>query len=119
MTTSEEWSPVGIEARLKTIANDNAHLIGLAHDTHRDYLTEAHAYDLAYARAYMRCTGPAHERRYYAEIQTEEERTIMDAADVAHRHVERQLRGKRDELDAIRSVGVSVRQAYATGGGDS
>ena len=112
----DDWTPIAIEARLKEIANENARLIGMAQGLHLTYLTAVHDHDLAYARAYMSWTGPAHEKKYHAEIKTDAERTAMDAADVAYRHVERMLRGKRDELDAIRSVGVSVRQAYATGG---
>lgn len=116
--TAEEWTPVTIEARLRAIANENAHLIGQAQDYHRAYLIATREYDIAFARAYLNYDGPAHAKRYAADLHTEDEREARDVAEVAYRHVERMLRGKRDELDALRSVGVSVRQAYAQGGGD-
>ena len=115
---TEEWTPVTIEARLRAIANENARLISAAQDLHRAYLDAQRTYDLAYARSYVSANGPAHEKRYLADIGTEAQREAKDVADAAYRHVERMLRGKRDELDALRSVGVSVRQAYSQGGSD-
>jgi len=108
-----------VERRLQEIANEIAHLIGEAIDRHRAFLLADHTYDVALAHAYLDAEGAVKIRECIAELATETERAARDEADVLYRHVERRLRGKRDELDALRSVGVSVRQAYATGGGES
>ena len=118
MSTTESWTPVTIEARLRENVNENARLIGEAIDRHRAFLQADAAYDRAYARAYMEWVGSVKERECHAEVATEEARGARDEADVLYRHVERRLRAKHDELEALRSVGVSVRQAYSTGGGD-
>jgi hypothetical protein len=69
-------------------------------------------YDLAYAVAYMDSDGPAHERRYAAEITTADERAAADVAELAYRHAERTAKAVEAELRAWQSVGASVRVMY-------
>lgn len=76
-----------------------------------------HDYDLAFAHAYLEHDElPAHTRKYQAEIDTAEQRKTRDAADAAHRLMLSNMRAIQSELDALRSIGVSIRQAYAVAG---
>jgi hypothetical protein len=71
-----------------------------------------HTYDVAYALAYKADDGPAHERRYTAEIATQAERSAADDAELTYRHAERTAKAVEAELRAWQSVGASVRAMY-------
>ena len=71
-----------------------------------------HALDLAFAKAYMAHEGPAHERKYAAEIATVEEREAKDVAEVAFKYAERNARALENELRATQSIGASIRSMY-------
>ena len=109
-------TPVSVEAKIREcvtrITNGVAHVNG----TYREKLRTAAAYDRAFARAYLDATGPAHERRYAAELATVVERDARDVADAGHRYAEGLARALRDELDALRSLGASIREAYRMAG---
>jgi hypothetical protein len=111
-----EWNPVSVEKAIVGVVDEIVAGIRKASDAYSQALATNHDYDLAFARAYMRYEGPAHAKKYAAEIATEEERTSRDAADVAYRYIERTNKALEKKLDALRSIGVSVRQAYAEAG---
>lgn len=71
-----------------------------------------HTYDVAYAHAYLDAEGPAHERRYSAELSTQDVRKSVDVAELAYRHAERTAKAVEAELRAWQSVGASVRLMY-------
>lgn len=80
-----------------------------------------HAFDLAEAKAYLRHgegdkPPPAHERKYLAVIDTVEERNARDTAEAVYKLMDRNMKALMAELDALRSIGTSVRQAYAVAG---
>ena len=111
-----EWNPVSVEKAIVGVVDEIAVGISKASDAYERYLSANHVYDVAFARAYMRYEGAAHAKRYAAELATEDERTARDAADVAYRYVERNNKALEKKLDALRSIGVSVRQAYQEAG---
>lgn len=111
-----EWNPASVEAAILNVVNEMAFGIQKASDGYERYLKSDHAFDLAFARAYMAYEGAAHAKKYAAELATEVERTDRDAADVAYRFVERNNKALEKKLDALRSIGVSVRQAYQDAG---
>jgi hypothetical protein len=111
-----EWNPVSVEKAIVGVVDEIVAGIRKASDAHSRFLGANQEYDLAFARAYMKYDGPAHAKRYAAEIATEHERTSRDAADVAYRYIERTNKALEKKLDALRSIGVSVRQAYAEAG---
>lgn len=113
---SEVMNPVSIETSIRKCANRIAAGVKVCSDAYKAFLAADHRYDLAYARAYMAAEGPAHERKYAAEVKTEKERADRDTADVAYRYADRQARAIESELRALQSVGASVRQAYAVAG---
>lgn len=116
---SEALNPVQVEATIRETAQRIANGVKVVSERHREFLRADHAHDLAYARAYLQADGPAHEKRYVAELDTQEERAARDEADAAYQYATRQWRALSAELDAYRSIGASVRAAYSTGGGAS
>lgn len=111
-----DLNPVSVEKTILEIVNDISQAILQGRDALAASLAANRAYDLAYARAYMRFDGAAHAKKYAAEIATEQERIDRDAADVAFRFVDKSARALEKKLDAYRSLGAFVRQAYAEAG---
>lgn len=109
-------NPVDIERHIRGISDRIARGVPIVSKSYGDYLRLDQAYDLAFARAYMAHDGPAHEKKYQAELDTVEQRTARDAADVAHRYAKDQAEALREELRAYQSVGASVRAMYAIAG---
>lgn len=116
MTYQPPLNPVQVESRIREIADGISDLVRECSDRYRDFLTADHAYDLAFARAYMAYQGPAHAKKYAAEIKTEQEREYRDTADVAYRYADRRARALQEELRAYQSVGASVRAMYSVAG---
>lgn len=111
-----EWNPVTVEQRISEIVNEIAQGVITATEAYDRFLKADHAYDLSFARAYMAYDGPAHAKKYAAELVTDQERANRDAAEVAYRLADKSNKALEQKLDAIRSIGVSVRQAYAVAG---
>jgi len=112
-----DWNPVMVEQAIYKCAKRIAKGVLKASEAYRNFLEADHQFDLAFAKAYLRCQDrPAHERKYLAELDTEQARVRRDAADAAYRLMDRNLKAIQGELDALRSIGTSVRQAYATAG---
>lgn len=111
-----EWNPVSVEKAIVQVVDEIVSGISKSSETYARFLEADRAYDLALAKAYMRHDGPAHSKKYAAEIATEQERLDRDVADVSYRLVERTNRALEKKLDALRSIGVGVRQAYQEAG---
>jgi len=112
----ETYNPVQIETAIRECANRIGNGVSVCDARYRDFLRADGEYDRAFALAYLGGTGPAHERKYAAEINTEAERTARDIADAAYRYADRQAKALEAELRAWQSVGASVRQAYGVAG---
>jgi hypothetical protein len=110
-------NPVQVEQAIRTLANSISRGVTVVSNAEASARKARHAYDLAFARAYMAHPGPAHEKKYAAEIVTEQERADVDVQEVAFRHAERTARALSEELRAWQSVGASVRAMYSTPGG--
>lgn len=113
---SEPLNPVQIEQVIRDASNRISSGVKVVSERYRDFLSADHVFDLAYAKAYRGADGPAHEKRYAAEEAVAVEREARDDADAAYRYSERQWKALSAELDAYRSIGASVRQAYSVGG---
>jgi len=109
-------NPVDVEAAIRATAQRIANGVKVCSETYAAFLTAEREYDQAFARAYMRHDGPAHEKRYAAELATAVEREAKDTADAAYRYADRQAKALDTELRAWQSVGASVRAMYATAG---
>lgn len=112
-----DLNPVQVEQAIRECANRIANGVTVCAERYREFLRTEHAYDVAFAHAYLEATDrPAHERKYLAEVATAEERSARDVADAAYRHAERQARALDAELRAWQSVGASIRSQYSVAG---
>ncbi|RAV17541.1 hypothetical protein DQP57_00510 [Mycobacterium colombiense] len=111
-----DWNPATVEAAIHECSQRIANGVMKADAAYRKFLDSDHAYDLAFARAYLDADGPAHAKKYMAEIATEAERKARNVADAAYKLMDRNMKAIQSELDALRSIGTSVRQAYAVAG---
>jgi hypothetical protein len=113
---SEPINPVALEAAIRDCAERIAKGVRVCSDRYAAFLIAEHDYDLAYAKAYLASDGPAHEKRYEAELDTEGQRAARDAADAAYRYADRQAKALEAELRALQSVGASTRAMFAVAG---
>ena len=83
----------------------------------RSYRQADAEYDRAKARAQLAAEGKTvADRDAEVELATVDERDAKDVAEVAYSHVNRRVKAFERELDAIRSIGASVRSMYAVAG---
>lgn len=109
---SDVLNPVDVEHTIRETANEIASNVRVVSDAERDARHQRVLYDRAYAHAYLAAEGPAHEKKYRAEIATSAERDRMEVADLAFRHAERQSKALESKLRAFQSVGASIRTMY-------
>lgn len=110
------YNPVSIEQAIRDCANRIAKGVTICNSRYKEFLDADHAYELAFARAWVADDGPANAKRYVCEVETINERQARDVADAAYRFADRQAKALESELRAWQSVGASVRQAYSVAG---
>ena len=111
---SDVLNPVEVEQEIRALSNRITQGVRVVSQKHEEHLRAERLYDQAFARAYMAAAGPAHERKYAAELATMHERELKDAAEVVFRYSDRQARALENELRAWQSIGASVRAMYGT-----
>lgn len=109
---SDVLNPADIESRIQSIARRIHEGVSVVSNADAAARKAKHVLDLAFARAYLGHNGPAHERKYAAEIATEKEREACDIAEVAFKHAERTAKALDAELRAMQSIGASIRSMY-------
>ena len=113
---SDVLNPVDVEAKIEETANRIAAGVKVVTAAEREARLKRREFDLAYAYAYKNADGPAHERRYTADITAMPHREAADNAEIALRHAERTARALEKELFAWQSIGNSVRAMYGAAG---
>lgn len=109
-----DFNPASVEQAIYECAKRIENGVAKCNTAYQEFLKRDHEFDVAEAKAYLRYgDSPAHERKYRAVLDTQEERDKRDVSDAAYRLCDRQMRALMAELDALRSIGTSVRQAYA------
>lgn len=113
-----DWSPASVESAIYEASQRIAKGVTICGRAYTDFLKADAVFDRAMAFAYLRAEGPAHERKYRAELDETVvvARDARDVADAAYRLTDRNNRAIQSELDALRSIGTSVRQAYQSAG---
>lgn len=114
--TAAVMNPVQIEEAIRHVSDRIAKGVSVCDQRYRAFRDAERAYDAAFARAYMQHPGPAHEKKYAAELATQAERRARDEADAAYRYADRRAKALQDELRALQSVGASVRAMYSVAG---
>ena len=109
-------NPVTIEDELRNLITWITKAVTANHEAYQAKLAADHAYRVAYARAYVNAPGPQQEKRYRADLDTTEEAVARDVAEAAHKYALDKHRALRDRLEAVRSIGASVREAYRSAG---
>lgn len=111
-----DWSPAAVESAIYECAQRIARGVLICDKAYREFLEADHAFDLVSAQHYVESAGPAHQRKFEVTLRTSQERRRRDEAEAAYRLAERNMRAVQAELEALRSIGTSVRQAYAVAG---
>lgn len=109
-------NPVTVESRIRDISARIANSASVCNTRYETFLDADRNYDQAFARAYMAHDGPAHEKKYAAELETEAERAARDVADASYRYADRLAKALESELRAYQSIGASVRAMYGVAG---
>lgn len=109
-------NPVDAEEAIRRHADDIARGVPVVSNAHAAFVAADREYDLAYARAYMAHEGPAHEKRYAADLATAAEREARDIADVSYQHARRVAKSLEGQLMAAQSISKSVRAMYGAAG---
>lgn len=110
-------NPVDVERAIMAVSNDIAKGVRLVSDALETFKTAGREYDLAYARAFMAYQGPAHSKRYAADLATSKERQAMDVAEVAYKYAASRAKALEAELSANQSVMRSVTGMYGAAHG--
>lgn len=113
----EPLNPVQVERAIRDAANDVAKGVRIVTEALRDYRAKERAFDLGFARAYNRHSGPAHSKRYAADEATMGLRAERDEAEVVWRYAAQRARSAEMQLSAYQSIGRSVNQMYGAAGG--
>ncbi len=117
MTAPDEipvHNPVDAERRIEELANRIARGVSVVTAAEREARARRREADLAYAHAYLNADGPAHERRYAADIASMPAREAAELAELAFRHAERTAKALEKELVAMQSVAASIRTMFAS-----
>ncbi len=109
-------NPVEIETAIRTCSDRIAASVRVCSERYGAFLDADRGYDQAFAHAYLGADGPAHERKYAAELATSTERKLRDEADAAYKYADRKAKALELELRAYQSLGASVRSMYAVAG---
>lgn len=106
-------NPADLEKHIQEISRRIHSGVSVVTGAEREARELRRKYDHDFAVEYMNHQGPAHERRYAAEVATTEQRAAAEVAEVAFRHAERTARALENELRATQSIGASIRAMYA------
>jgi hypothetical protein len=109
---NEPLNPVEVEGQIRTLANRLSKGIPVVAGALAEYKTALRTYEVEEAKAYMRHTGPAHEKKYAAVIAAEDFRKAADDAEVVFKHADRTARAVESELSAFQSLYKGIVSMY-------
>ena len=114
-----EWNPASIEQAIYEASQRISTGVMKADTAFRAFQRADHDFDIAEAKAYLALNGmPVHARKFEVTLNEDVQaaRDARDVAEAAYKLMDRNMKAIQGELDALRSIGTSVRQAYATAG---
>lgn len=109
-------NPVDVEHKIQEVSNRIARGVSIVTSAEREARDKRRAFDLAFAYAYKRAEGPAHERKYAAEIEAMPHREAADNAEIAFKHAERTAKALEKELFAWQSINGNIRAMFNSAG---
>lgn len=114
--TEDIHNPVSIEEKIREtvtrIAKSAAECnrrYGIKNETEEAFIK-------AYARAFLAHEGPQTEKRYAADLATEDERHAANVAEAAYRYADRLAKTLEAELMAYQSIAKSVGRMFNAAG---
>ena len=113
---SDVIGPAQIEHAIRECSNRLAKSIPIRSERMTNKRAAERDYRRAYDLAYLNAEGSVEDRKAHARIATEELHDAMDVAEVIYKEAEALARAIEKELDALRSVGASIRSTYAVAG---
>ena len=109
-------NPPEIESKLLALSNDIARGVKIVSDAEKTYVDSQREFDRAKAKAQLEAQGTVAEREAQVELATASQRDQRDQDYLAFQHAKRTLRSLDQRIDALQSIGASVRQAYVVAG---
>ncbi|MDU0478363.1 hypothetical protein QVA66_03805 [Staphylococcus chromogenes] len=109
-------NPVEVENSIFMISNEIAKSVRTVSDAEAVYMARKRDYDRAVARAINMANGTVQEKNAQVELATITERDKMDVAYIAWKYADRRAKALSHQLDAVRSIGASVRSMFAVAG---
>lgn len=107
-----DLNPVSVEARIRAAADSISANLPVMDEAYRRWKKAQRDYDRARAKAFLEASGSIPERNARVELATSEARENAEIAEAAWQYANRRWKAAQAELDAMRSIGASVRQAY-------
>lgn len=113
---AEQYNPVNVERKMAELASRITASVPIRDERYRAMLDTARAYDRAYCAAYLEARGSIKDKEAVAKLEAMPEREAKEVAEAAYRYADTQAKALSEELRAMQSIGVSVREAYRTAG---
>lgn len=114
--TADVLNPVDVETKIQEVSGRIAKGVQVVTQAEREARRLRRAFDLAYAYAYKKHDGPAHEKRYAADIESMPHREDAENAEIALHHAERTAKALEKELFAWQSINGNIRAMYGAAG---
>ncbi len=109
-------NPVEVEQAIRQAVDTIAQGVEIVTVRLAAYREAERVYDVAYASAYMRSTGPVQERKMHADLAVQAEREALDVAEVAYKYADRKCRTAENTLSAYQTLSKSVTAMYGAAG---
>lgn len=107
-------SPVDVEQKLVNLVNTLSTALAGWRDAYKIYKDAELAYDMAYARARVNINTDIayNDRKYHADLATQDERAAKDDAETVFKYADKRLEGVRQAISAWQSLNKSIQMAY-------
>ncbi len=110
-----DFNPASIEEAIQDTTRRIEEGVALVDAAYREFQKADLAFDVAEAKAVLSAQGAVDARKKQTVLDTVEDRVARDAAEAAYKLMDRNMKALEKKLDAYRSIGASVRQAYSQG----
>lgn len=116
-----EWNPASVEQIINETSQRIEKGVIKVDQAYREFMELDLRFDVDEAKAYLRlrenpANYPAHELKYRTVLEVEDQRRTRNIGEAEYKLMDRNIKALERKLDAFRSIGTSVRQAYAVAG---
>ena len=112
-----DWNPIAVEQALWEFKDRIANGVLVVDRAYGEFQQADEAFIVAEAKAYLEFDDtPAHERKYRVALAVSKERVERSVRERAYKKAMNNMTALRNGLEAVRSIGAGVRQAYTLAG---